>query len=470
MKKFYNMEFGTYKEQGDSVILEINKNRFNSHALFDIQEVAEADERFFQVSVSENEQSFIFDFSIEKDFQNLKTIVNRNLPIKLSIAKTIIKQDILKTSGFDYVSVNPSSIYYLPMKQVKYLYRATSVMPSNNETDSFKQYKACVLYILTGQNYESLLSDYHSLDKLVEKNPYLEQILETTNRNQLLNILDKIENLATYQEWEQVRRTKNKFKNVGIAFITTIVLTNVLTGLSVIAVKNHQKEVAIEQVKDSYKTTKIKADITTALNNKNYDRAIELMKSDKQSDKQIAQQMYDVGEYQTALYYNDKLLENIVSAYWKSGKQDKISSLRLADSSSKAVKNQLELEQAIASYNTEKMQQELGFTENPNTLMRMALKYIDENELLNADTVADKLKGVNNSKAQYKYVKVVYDLKDAQLKLKDSQNQLLSANDSSDSNNKEKQINQAQNDIAKYASTIEKLKNKEKEAKKEVYK
>ena len=26
MKKFYNMEFGTYKEQGDSVILEINKN------------------------------------------------------------------------------------------------------------------------------------------------------------------------------------------------------------------------------------------------------------------------------------------------------------------------------------------------------------------------------------------------------------------------------------------------------------
>lgn len=194
------------------------------------------------------------------------------------------------------------------------------------------------------------------------------------------------------------------------------------------------------------------------------------MKSDKQSDKQIAQQMYEVGEYQTALYYNDKLLENIVSAYWKSGKQDKISSLRLADSSSKAVKNQLELEQAIATYNTEKMQQELGFTENPNTLMRMALKYIDENELLNADTVADKLKEVNNSKAQYKYVKVVYDLKDAQLKLKDSQNQLLSANDSSDSNNKEKQINQAQNDIAKYASTIEKLKNKEKEAKKEVYK
>ena len=72
MKKFYNMEFGTYKENGDRVILEINKNRFNSQDLFDIQEVKEADERFFQVSVSENEQSFIFDFSIEKDFQNLK--------------------------------------------------------------------------------------------------------------------------------------------------------------------------------------------------------------------------------------------------------------------------------------------------------------------------------------------------------------------------------------------------------------
>ena len=54
--------------------------------------------------------------------------------------------------------------------------------------------------------------------------------------------------------------------------------------------------------------------------------------------------------------------------------------------------------------------------------------------------------------------------------MKDSQNQLLSANDSSDNNNKEKQITQAQNDIAKYASTIEKLKTKEKEAKKEVYK
>ena len=41
------MEFGTYKEQGDRVILEINKNRFNSQDLFDIQEVEEADERFF---------------------------------------------------------------------------------------------------------------------------------------------------------------------------------------------------------------------------------------------------------------------------------------------------------------------------------------------------------------------------------------------------------------------------------------
>ena len=72
MKKFYNMEFGTYKENYDKIQLEIEKSRFKTQEPSELEEIEYADERFFNVSISENENSFKFDFQLEEGFKNLK--------------------------------------------------------------------------------------------------------------------------------------------------------------------------------------------------------------------------------------------------------------------------------------------------------------------------------------------------------------------------------------------------------------
>jgi hypothetical protein len=470
MKKFYNMEFGTYKENYDKIQLEIEKSRFKTQEPSELEEIEYADERFFNVSISENENSFKFDFQLEEGFKNLKTIVSENLPIKLEIAKTILKQNILETSGFDFVSINPSSIYFLPMRQVKYLYRANYLMPVDAKHDSFSQYKACILYILTGQNYESLLEGYSSLDKLVKSNPYLEQIIETKNLQQLLNIIDRTENLSTYSAWEKVKSNEGRFKKLGITFVTALVLTNLLTGLTINKIKNRQKEVAIAKVKRDYQSSKLQNQIDSALSNENYDKAIKLLKKNSKSDKDIAKIMFENKQYQLALNYDSSLLEKVIAKYWAENKQDSIIDLKLSSNSKKSLSNKLELEQAIVAYQTDKMQSELGFTEDPNTLMRMGLKYVQENSLLNASAVNDKLKGIDASKKQYNYLKNQIDLEDAKSSLSNAQKNLEDANKLDDSDeNKGNKVSQAQNDIKKYQEEVDKLEEKAKKIKKEVY-
>lgn len=469
MKKFYNMEFGTYKENSDKIQLEIEKSQFKTQDPSCLEEIEYADERFFNVSISENENSFKFDFQLEEGFKNLKTIVSENLPIKLEIAKTILKQNILETSGFDFVSINPSSIYFLPMRQVKYLYRANYLMPIDTKHDSFSQYKACILYILTSQNYESLLENYSSLDKLVKNNPYLEQIIETKNLQQLLNIIDRTENLSTYSEWEKVKSNNGRFKKLGITFVTTLVLTNLLTGLTINKVKNNQKEVAIEKVKKDCQSSKLQSQIDSALSNEDYDKAIELLKKDSKSNKDIAKIMFENKQYQLALNYDSSLLEKVIAKYWDENKQDSIIDLKLSSNSKKSLSNKLELEQAIVAYQTDKMQSELGFTEDPNTLMRMGLKYVQENSLLNASAVNDKLKAIE-AKKQYNYLKNQIDLEDTKNSLSNAQKELEDANKLDDSDeNKGNKVSQAQNDIKKYQEEVDKLEEKAKKIKKEVY-
>ena len=66
-----------------------------------------------------------------------------------------------------------------------------------------------------------------------------------------------------------------------------------------------------------------------------------------------------------------------------------------------SIQSQLKLEKAIINYDTNKMGNEVSFTDNPDVLLRMGEAYLDHDDTQNAQNVQTKLSGLSINKAKY---------------------------------------------------------------------
>ncbi|PWF47741.1 hypothetical protein BHT19_0028185, partial [[Kluyvera] intestini] len=133
-------------------------------------------------------------------------IKSEDLIIKLSIAKTIIEDDVLNNNYF--VSLHPSTLFYMPMSAVKYTYRANHLMPQENKYTNFDRYKALVLSILSGLSYENCLKNNEHVKKT--KNDLINSILEVKSREELLVDLEKLLEYKQYAHFKMKKQDKNK--------------------------------------------------------------------------------------------------------------------------------------------------------------------------------------------------------------------------------------------------------------------
>lgn len=454
--KLLNMEFGTYQIKNGNAKLEIEKQLFKTHSIHDLEEIQEADERFLSVKISELDSSFVFEFDIHQEFYSLKNIVKENEAIRLAIARTIANQEILETSSFEDVSMNPSSIFYMPMKTVRYAYRANYLMPTEKSKSNFVKYKALILFVLTGCPYESLLDDLSAIKELKEVNPYLEQIAEAKSLSELQLILEQTENYVTYQAWRKIDAKENKWKKRTIALACALVLTNVFTMGIVKSIAKHQQEAAVNQVRNQYESQKADKQVQKAIAKKDFSAAIKLMKKKKKSNKEIAEMLFEHQQYQDALNYDSNLLETIISAYWSSENKEQILDLTLPDTAKDSEKEKLALEKSIISFNTQEMQSSLAFAEDGNSLLRMLLKYLENNDLNAASSVVRRISSIG-SKEQKKYADALFEQGTNQELLKNEQANLEQANalPTSD-NNRQNRIKESENKVSELETKVEK--------------
>lgn len=454
-KKYLNMELGTYKvnQKQNTISLELTKEQFESDSIYDFEEITEADERFLPVNISEEDSKFIFNFEKFPELKNLKDVIKEPKAVRLSIAKTILEQRILETSGFDYVSLNPSSIWYLPMRTVKYSYRANTLMPITSN-DTFLMYKAVILYVLTGCPYERLLEDYRALEKLTQKNPYLAEIVEADNISLLSNILKQTEDVITYSEWNTISTKQNNLKKGLIVLGSALLLTNLVTATVVTKRQNTKQEAEIAKLKNQYEQENVKKQIKEAIANNDFDKAVEIMKSAKYSSKKISSILFANKQYQKALMYNDEMLEKVISTYWNNDEQEKVLDLKLPKKASSENSDKLALEKAIVSYNTETMQSELAFTEDGNTLLRMFISYLNNDSLTSANSVLDKLSSIGASK-QYDYANAMYNVYITNSSIEEEEQKLAEAKNLSDSDsNKSNQVKEHESKLEDLKSTL----------------
>ena len=94
-----NIEVGTFKRQGNKLILELNHNQFRYDQLSELNELKQTDSKFLQlVNVVEQDQKVVLTYTLPDKVRSLKDLPHENKAIRSAIAKEIMAQNVVNDS------------------------------------------------------------------------------------------------------------------------------------------------------------------------------------------------------------------------------------------------------------------------------------------------------------------------------------------------------------------------------------
>lgn len=385
--------------QNNKIIFSISKELFSLDTYKPLDEIkAEmGNEPFFLPieKVEEENKSYLLTYPVDfGTFKNLKAIKSESPAIRLAIAKTIMKQDILNTYN-GYVSVYPANIWYHPMRTVKYAYRS-KYAPSTGNESKLARYKALLLYILIGYPYGKALHKEYRIDE--KKNPFAAQVAKTESIEELTQLISDEEDTLLYEDIRTHKTKKSILKVILAASVVLLLLTNLITFMStkntLEVSANTEMENQLQEAKNEIAVLKINEQIQAALSEEDFEKAGALMEESKMNRQEIADFMLENNQYNLALQYNPDLLETILQSLYEQEKTDMILDLKLEEGNEDLAKK-LGLEQSIVAYNTEKMDAEWSFTEDRHTLLRAAVAYMSNGKQQSAKDIYNKMTGLN---------------------------------------------------------------------------
>lgn len=227
LNQLLNIEVGTFKRQGNKLILELNHNQFRYDQLSELNELKQADAKFLQlVNVVEQDQKVVLTYTLPDKVRSLKELPQENKAIRAAIAKEIMAQNVVNDSQY-HIALNPANLWYYPMQHVWYAYRANELMPYDDKHSNLAKYKALILFCLTGTPYERLLSNPQ---EALAKHPddYLQQVAKAASLNELTEVVNGIEDFVSYHEWQEVETAQQKTKQrlwlsvAGVAIVAVL--------------------------------------------------------------------------------------------------------------------------------------------------------------------------------------------------------------------------------------------------------
>lgn len=388
--KIYNFEFGTLTDEKNSVKIEIANSQFSYDRIEDIKELPIKNDALFLdfKGMKESETAVSFSYDKGKALMNLSTIKKEAYPVKVSIVEEILKQDILQKYGHTdlYISLNPATLYYYPMKTVRYTYVANRFMPKDMKT-SLERYKACVVSILSGISYDKCLNSPEEVYKV--GNDFIKEIYQQKNVQGLLSLIQQSNNYVTYDYISSQKKREQKIRQKSLLTIAGVSV--VFLGLSgfLLAKTGNQEEAIASQYEEQLdqKDTLILAN--EHFNQGQYDEAIELYQQVDYDSAKLAKQLIDKEQYQTAIDIHRDSLETVIQHLYENNEQQTIVDLN-SDSLDEKTAAKLEDEKGIVQGDTNAMVNTLNFLDDERTAVRLARKFVDLNDMNNAHNVLDK--------------------------------------------------------------------------------
>lgn len=388
--KIYNFEFGTLTDEKSTVKIEMENSQFTYDNIDEIKELPiKKDPLFLDFKgIKESETTVSFLYEKGSALKNLNTIKKEAYPVKVSIVEEILKQDILqKYKHTDlYISLNPATLYYYPMNTVRYTYAANRFMPSDMRT-TLERYKACIVSILSGIAYEKCLNTPEEVRKI--GNDFIKEIYQQRNVSELLSLIQQSNNFVTY---DYIRSQTNRERKIRQKSLVALAGTSVVfIGISgLLLVKQLDQE---EALASQYEEQLEQKDTLLLANEEfekgNYDEAIQLYQEGDYEDAQLSEKLISKEQYQKAIDVHNGSLEAIIQRLYETKEQQILVDLN-SDFLDESGKSKLEEEKGIVQGDTNAMVNTLNFLTEESTGIRLARKFIDLNDVNNAQKVLDK--------------------------------------------------------------------------------
>lgn len=388
--KIYNFEFGTLTDEKSTVKIEMENSQFTYDNIDEIKELPiKKDPLFLDIKgIKESETTVSFLYEKGSALKNLNTIKKEAYPVKVSIVEEILKQDILqKYKHTDlYISLNPATLYYYPMNTVRYTYAANRFMPRDMRT-TLERYKACIVSILSGIAYEKCLNTPEEVRKV--GNDFIKEIYQQRNVSELLSLIQQSNNFLTYDYIRSQTQRERKIRQKSLVTLAgaSIVFLSI-SGLLLVKQSNQEEALASQyEAQLEQKDTLLLAN--EEFEEENYDKAIQLYQEGNYEDAQLSEKLLSKEQYQKAIDVHSESLEAIIQRLYETNEQQALVDLN-SDSLDENGKTKLEEEKGIVQGDTNAMVNTLNFLTEESTGIRLARKFIDLNDVNNAQKVLDK--------------------------------------------------------------------------------
>lgn len=388
--KIYNFEFGTLTDEKSTVKIEMENSQFMYDNIDEIKELSiKKDPLFLDFKgIKESETTVSFLYEKGSALKNLNTIKKEAYPVKISIVEEILKQDILqKYKHTDlYISLNPATLYYYPMNTVRYTYAANRFMPRDMRT-TLERYKACIVSILSGIAYEKCLNTPEEVRKI--GNDFIKEIYQQRNVSELLSLIQQSNNFLTYDYIRSQTKRERKIRQKSLVTLAGISIV-FLSISSLLLVKQLNQE---EALASQYEAQLEQKDTLLLANEEfekgNYDEAIQLYQEGDYKDAQLSEKLLSKEQYQKAIDVHNESLEAIIQRLYETEEQQSLVDLN-SDFLDENGKSKLEEEKGIVQGDTNAMVNTLNFLTEESTGIRLARKFVELNDVNNAQKVLDK--------------------------------------------------------------------------------
>ena len=388
-KNIYNFDFGTLTED-ELIKVSISKEQFSSNRKSDIEDLmTSSDDKFLPVyKVTEDDSSYHFYYLKEGYLKNGVNIKKEEYPVKISLAEEILKQDILHEYEAQdiFVSINPSTLYYHPMRTIKYTYSANQFMPKSNYT-ALQMYKACIASIVSNIPYEKCLATPQDVAK--EGNEFIKEIFDKNSVAELLNFITDSKDYIEYDYIQNRSKEKSKWKTLLISTASILTIAAIGSALAINSINNNNREALANE----YETVISSKDLTILANeqmeNGEYAEAVKTYEKSGYDLSKVAERLIEKGEYQLALDTDESQLEKIITTLYENEDKELIRDLN-SDNLSEGVSSKLENEKAIVNSDKNAMMNVLNFLDDENTAVRLTEEFVNQNDLTNAQKVQEK--------------------------------------------------------------------------------
>lgn len=439
--KVYQFDFGKVEEQDEKVKISISKEQFSNEAFEEIETIETDNDEFFlkKEKIIENDYDYVVVYHKTKDnLKNMVEIKKEEYPVRVAIAERLLEQDILKKyERYNlFISLDPATLYYYPMNEVKYTYSGNQFMP-RTELTALERYKAVIVSILTTIPYGKCIKQP---DDVKEKgNELVKEIYETNSREELLTLIRESRNVIDYNYIQGRENEKSKWKTwliasalgLGIFAFAGIVLTQVINT-------NRQNEI-VELYEQDIESYRLKDEADEAMANGNYEEAVNLYEQANTEPSDVAEELINHDEYQLALNVHEESLENIIQKAYAEDNKQQLVDLEADDLSDEASRK-LSNEQDIVRGDSNELANVFNFLSDEKTAERLAEAFIEQNDVESARNILEQY-------PENETIISIVQRAELQEEISDLENQLENEDDEDTQNNIQDQIDETQEEL-----------------------